>query len=112
MSTDGNGPAPGTYAIVMFWSCLILTAEHAFVPVQWERATVRREGAAEVVLLGAVAAVVGAGALIFLSGMIEIGGITHCANWHRKHASIQSADGPLPPLSCAGPGSLLLAHLR
>jgi hypothetical protein len=92
----------------MLWSCLILIAEQAFVPAQWERASVRKEAVHEALWLGFVGAVVGLGALAFLMGTIEIGGITHCANWRRKHTSAQLADGPLPPLSPERHGNLPL----
>ena len=94
----------------MLWSCLIFVAEQAFVPAQWERASVRQEAVHEAVVLGVVGIIVGVGALAFLMGTIEIGGITHCANWHRKHTSVQLADEPLPPLSSDRPGNLLIKH--
>jgi hypothetical protein len=94
----------------MHWSCLILIAEQAFVPAQWERASVRKEAVHEALWLGFVGAVVSVGALAFLMGTIEISGITHCANWHRKHAAAQLADVPLPPLSVERGGNLLLKH--
>jgi hypothetical protein len=94
----------------MLWSCLILIAEQAFVPAQWERASARKEAVLEAVVLGVVGIIVSVGALAFLMGTIEIGGITHCANWHRKHASVQLADGPLSPLSSDHLGNLLLKH--
>lgn len=90
----------------MLWSCLILVAEQAFVPAQWERASARKEAFHEALWLGFVGAMVGAGALVFLTGTIEVSGITHCANWHRKHASTQRADGLLPPLSPERHGNL------
>jgi hypothetical protein len=92
----------------MLWSCLILFAEQAFVPAQWERASARKEAVLEAVVLGVVGIIVSVGALAFLMGTIEIGGITHCANWHRKHAAARLADGPLLPLSSDRPGNLLL----
>ena len=94
----------------MLWSCLILVAEQAFVPAQWERASARKEGVHEALWLGFVGTMVGAGALVFLTGTIEISGITHCANWHRKHASTQLAARPLPPLSPERHGNLPLEH--
>jgi hypothetical protein len=94
----------------MLWSCLILIAEQAFVPTQWERASVRKEALLEALALGVVGTIVSVGALAFLMGTIEIGGITHCANWHRKHTSVQHADGPLSPLSSDHLGNLLIKH--
>jgi hypothetical protein len=94
----------------MLWSCLIFVAEQAFVPAQWERASVRKEAVLEALVLGVVGIIVSVGALAFLMGTIEIGGITHCANWHRKHTTVQLADGPLPPLSSDHPGNLLIKH--
>ncbi len=94
----------------MLWSCVILIAEQAFVPAQWERASVRKEAVHEALWLGFVGTIVGTMALVFLTGTIEIGGITHCANWHRKRAAAWLADGPLPPLSPEPSGHLLLKH--
>jgi hypothetical protein len=88
----------------MLWFCLIFVAEQAFVPAQWERASAQKEAVLEALVLGVVGVVVGVGALAFLMGTIEIGGITHCANWHRKHAKVQLADGPLLPFSSDRPG--------
>ena len=83
----------------MLWSCLILIAEQAFVPAQWERASVRREAVLEGLLLGAVGAIVGTGALAFSTGAIEISGITHCVDWQRRDDLVRTDDGPLPPLA-------------
>lgn len=83
----------------MLWSCLILIAEQAFVPAQWERASVRREAVLEGLLLGAVGAVIGTGALAFSMGAIEISGKTHCVDWQRRHDQVRLDDGPLPPLA-------------
>ncbi|MCJ2140263.1 hypothetical protein [Methylobacterium sp. E-066] len=94
----------------MLWSCLILIAEQGFVPAQWERASVRKEAVHEALWLGFVGIIISVGALAFLTGTIEIGGITHCANWHRKRAAAQLANGPLPRLSPERDGNLLLKH--
>ncbi len=94
----------------MLWSCLILIAEQAFVPAQWERASVRREAVLEGLVLGAVAATVGTGALVFSTGAIEISGITHCVDWQRRHNQVRLDDGPLPPLAPERPSPPLLKH--
>ncbi len=94
----------------MLWSCLILIAEQTFVPVQWERAPVRREAVLEGLMLGAVAATVGTGALVFSMGAIEISGITHCVDWQRRHDLVRLDDGPLPPLAPVCQGPQLLKH--
>lgn len=83
----------------MLWSCLILITEQTFVPAQWERASVRREAVLEGLVLGAVGAIVGTGALAFSTGAIEISGITHCVDWQRRHDQVRLDDGPLPPLA-------------
>jgi len=92
----------------MLWSCLILVAEHGFVPAQWERASERKEAVHEALLLGFVGAVVGVGALAFLMGSIEISGITHCVNWQRRHNLVRLDDGPLPALAPERASHLLL----
>jgi hypothetical protein len=92
----------------MLWSCLILIAEQAFVPAQWERASVRREAVLEGLVLGAVAATVGTAALAFSMGAIEISGITHCVDWQRRHDQVRPDDGPLPPLASEHPIPRLL----
>jgi hypothetical protein len=94
----------------MLWSCLILITEQTFVPAQWERASVRKEAVLEGLVLGAVAAVVGTGALVFSMGAIEISGITHCVDWQRRHDSVRLDDGPLPPLTPERTISRLLKH--
>ncbi len=43
------------------WSALILVAEQAFVPTQWERDSVRREAVLDGLMLGAVGGFVGTG---------------------------------------------------
>lgn len=94
----------------MLWSCLILIAEQAFVPAQWERASVRKEAVLEGIVLGVVGAVVGTGALVFSMGAIEISGITHCVDWQRRHDLVRLDDGPLPPLVPEHPIPRLLKH--
>jgi hypothetical protein len=94
----------------MLWSCLIVIAEHAFVPAQWERASVRKEAIHEALWLGFVGAIVGTGALVFSMGAIEISGITHCVDWQRRHDLVRLDDGPLPPLAPERPSPELLKH--
>lgn len=94
----------------MLWSCLILIAEQAFVPTQWERATVRKEALLEALALGIVGTIVSVAALAFLMGTIEIGGITHCVDWQRRHDLVRLDDGPLPPLTRERPTPRLLNH--
>jgi hypothetical protein len=94
----------------MLWSCLILITEQTFVPAQWERASVRKEAVLEGLVLGAVGAVVGTGALVFSMGAIEISGITHCVDWQRRHDLVRLDDGPLPQLAQERPGPQLLKH--
>ncbi|MBE7197190.1 MAG: hypothetical protein INR70_05235 [Parafilimonas terrae] len=96
----------------MLWSCLILIAEQAFVPAQWERASVRKEALLEGLMLGAVAAIVGAGALVFSMGAIEISGITHCVDWQRRHDLVRLDNGPLPPFASehSGPPQPIERH--
>ncbi|KQS58172.1 hypothetical protein ASG32_31595 [Methylobacterium sp. Leaf361] len=94
----------------MLWSCLMLIAEQAFVPAQWKRASVRREAVLEGLMLGAVAATVGTGALAFSMGAIEISGITHCVDRQRRHDQARLDDGPLPPLAPECPSLQLLKH--
>ncbi|KQS48857.1 hypothetical protein ASG32_31940 [Methylobacterium sp. Leaf361] len=94
----------------MLWSCLILIAEQAFVPAQWERASVRKEAVLEGLVLGVVGAVVGTGALVFSMVAIEISGITHCVDWQRRHDLVRLDDGPLRPLASERLGSQLLKH--
>jgi hypothetical protein len=94
----------------MLWSCLILVAEQAFVPAQWERASVRKEALIEWFWLGVMAAIVGTGALVFSMGAIEISGITHCVDWQRRHDLVRLDDGPLPPLAPERPSPELLKH--
>ncbi|KQS69326.1 hypothetical protein ASG32_29505 [Methylobacterium sp. Leaf361] len=94
----------------MHWSCLILIAEQAFVPAQWERASARREAVLEGLVLGVVGAVVGTGALAFSMGAIEISGITHCVDWQRRHDQVRLDEGPLPPLAPECPSPQLPKH--
>jgi hypothetical protein len=91
----------------MLWSCLILVAEQGFVPAQWERASARKEAFHEALWLGFVGSIVGAGALAFSMGTIEIGGSTHCMDWQRRHDLVRPGDGPLPPLSPQNSGNRL-----
>ncbi|MBP2498276.1 hypothetical protein ABID82_005167 [Methylobacterium sp. PvP062] len=90
----------------MLWSCLVLIAEHTFVPVQWERSSVPREALLDWLCLGIVGAIVGAGALVFAMGTIEISGVTHSVGWQRRHDQVRPDVGPLPPLAAE-----IAAHL-